>query len=147
MYSYTNHEKDSKGFTLLEIVVSLVICGFIAMMLGSGFIYSAQLYRTVKYTDEIIPQTNVAINTIKQELAQEITSGEPNIQNLHSCSFGRLALTGTNLNLNNNVLLPNISSCQIQKNKLTTGATIYHISFTLNLNSDNKTFNFDVCGE
>ena len=55
----------NRGFTLLEIIVSLVIVGIMATMLGSGLVYSVQLYRTVKSTDETLLQANAAFNLIQ----------------------------------------------------------------------------------
>lgn len=149
MYLCINRSKPrNHGFTLIEIVVSLIICGFIAMMIGNGLVYSVQLYKTVKVTDEIIPQTNTAINIIKKEIATELSEGNINDNNIQSCNFGRISYTGTQLKLNNNTLLHNVSSCRIEKKAFTTSnAQIYHIYFTLNLNDSNKTFEFDVCGE
>ena len=65
MWSAAN-KTDSRGFTLLEIIISLVILGFVGASIGSGLVYSVQLYRNSQAMDTVMPQVDAAFNVVRK---------------------------------------------------------------------------------
>lgn len=135
----------NRGFTLLEIIVSLVIVGIMATMLGSGLVYSVQLYRTVKSTDETLLQANAAFNLIRTEIQKGRFGGRDS----DSCTQDQLKFENSALYWNNNLILSNVSYCKITNNLQafsTSHATVQRITISLLLDGNKKTYEFDVDG-
>lgn len=146
MSSPVTPEHRSRGFTLIEIVAALVISGFVAAMLGSGLVYSVQLYRTIKGVDEIVPQADAAFNRLRPLLRE----GKLTIKkDSDSCTNANtLCLKNGTLTLEGDKLLSHVSNISIDENNAIPGdssAVITHVKITLDLNGSEKTFEFDVC--
>jgi len=137
--------KTDSGFTLIEIVTGLVISGFIAVMIGSGLVYSVQLYRTIKEIDESFPQANVAFNILRSEILKGNLSQDAD-DDENSCTRGDFSFANGTLKWNEKTLLTNVKSCSIRmKNVFGDSASVYHVSISLNMNDNERTFAFDVC--
>ena len=136
----------NRGFTLLEIIVSLVIVGIMSTMLGSGLVFSVQLYRTVKSTDETLLQANAAFNLIRTE----IQNGKLGGHDSNSCTQDKLKFENSSLYWNNNLILSNVSDCKITNNHQafsTSHATVQHVTISLLLDGNKKSYEFDVDGD
>ena len=136
----------NRGFTLLEIIISLVIVGIMATMLGSGLVYSLQLYRTVKSTDETLLQANAAFNLIRTEIQQGRLGGRDS----NSCTQDQLKFENSALYWNNNLILSNVLDCKITNNHQafsTSYATVQHVTISLLLDGNKKIYEFDVDGD
>lgn len=143
--SYPVISKSNSGFTLIEIVTGLVISGFIAVMIGSGLVYSVQLYRSIKGIDEGFPQANVAFNIIRSEILKGNLSEEAADEE-NSCTRGDFSFSNGTLKWNEMTLLTNVKSCSIkEKYVFNTSASVYHVRLSLNMNDNERTFAFDVC--
>lgn len=136
------HSKDS-GFTLLEMIISLVIMGFIAASVGSGLVYSVQLYRNVQQMDTVMPQVDAAFNVIRkigQDSSLSIDDITRRLPNPQESGSNQLLLDGKLLLDNVSFFKPSVVSAFENSS-----AKVRH--FELRMFDDSKTIVFDVCPE
>jgi len=79
---------SKRGFTLLEIIVSIVVMAIIAVMTGVGFIEIAKGYTFSKKNAVVTQQGQVAMMRIKKEISnmQSVTSGSASSITYRRCS-------------------------------------------------------------
>ena len=140
MWSATN-KPLCQGFTLLEIVISLVIAGFMAASIGSGLVYSVQLYRTAQQTDTAMPQIDAAVNIIRRVVQQE-SSFQDITTKRFSCKDGQLFLDSY-------LLLNNVEKFDVTEpaafEALSAGIKVRHVLLRFNFDGNLRTIEFDVC--
>ena len=151
MWSAAN-KTDSRGFTLLEIIISLVILGFVGASIGSGLVYSAQLSRNSKAMDTVMPQVDVAFNVVRKvvQSAQKITRGNQN--NGTAIIVGNegkiLKRENNQLTLDGKLLLDNVSKFDVSEisafSSVSSEAKVQHILITIDLADTQKNIEFDV---
>lgn len=151
MFSLHNTNAE-RGFTLLEIVTGLVISGFIAVMIGSGLVYSVKLYQNLKGLDESLPQIDAAINFIRHT----IKNGEFKKSQTFVCGYTYNGQDHNSLIYNSKVRLLRHVDCTSFKIDPTAvafsgsdvdGATLYRITLRVEVNGVLRNFDFDVCGD
>jgi prepilin-type N-terminal cleavage/methylation domain-containing protein len=60
--------KSSAGFTLIEVIASLVVMGIVAAVAGMGLVRGIQAYTITRTSTEAVQRAEYAVNRIKQEL-------------------------------------------------------------------------------
>jgi len=79
------HEKgkimSQKGFTLIEIIATLVITGVLAAVVGMGIVQSVKGYAAVKNNSEATQKAQLAMSRINREIVEltRITSNASNV--------------------------------------------------------------------
>lgn len=143
---------NSRGFTLLEIIISLVILGFVSASIGSGLVYSVQLYRNSQAMDTVMPQVDAAFNVIRKvvQSAQKITRGNQNNGTAIVVSdMGQILKRENNqLTLDGKLLLDNVSKFDISEisafSSVSSEAKVQHVLITIDLADTQKNIEFDV---
>ena len=151
MWSAAN-KTDSRGFTLLEIIISLVILGFVGASIGSGLVYSVQLYRNSQAMDTVMPQVDAAFNVVRKivQSAQKITRGNQNNGTAIVVSdMGQILKRENNqLTLDGKLLLDNISKFDVSEisafPSVSSEAKVQHVLITIDLADAQKNIEFDV---
>lgn len=124
--------ENARGFTLLEVIISLVIMGFIAISIGSGLVYSVQLFQTSKAADVTMPQLDAAFHVIRRTI-------QDGNKELLSCSDEKLYLkNGTGESATKAVLLANVTSFATSTESAFEGskAKVVHVKLQLNFVED-----------
>ena len=84
------NRRNEKGFTLIEVVVSLILLGIVAATAGMGLVTSVQGYMFCRQNGELIGKGETAITRIIKELADcTVTAG-----NATSISWTRSSANG-----------------------------------------------------
>ena len=143
---------NSRGFTLLEIIVSLVILGFVGASIGSGLVYSVQLYRSSQVMDTVMPQVDAAFNVVRKvvQSAQKITRrNQNNGTAIVVGSKGQILKKENNqLTLDGKLLLDNVSNFDVSQHSafdsFSSEAKVQHVLITLDLADSPKDIEFDV---
>ena len=112
-----------------------------AASIGSGLVYSVQLYRTAQQTDTAMPQIDAAVNIIRRVVQQESS-----LQNIttkrFSCKDGQLFLDSY-------LLLSNVEKFDVTEpaafEALSADIKVRHILLRFNFDGDPRTIEFDVC--
>lgn len=151
MWSVAN-KTDSRGFTLLEIIISLVILGFVGASIGSGLVYSVQLYRNSQAMDTVMPQVDAAFNVVRKivQSAQKITRGNQNNGTAIVVSdMGQILKRENNqLTLDGKLLLDNVSKFDVSEisafSSVSSEAKVQHVLITIDLADAQKNIEFDV---
>lgn len=151
MWSAAN-KTDSRGFTLLEIIISLVILGFVGASIGSGLVYSVQLYRNSQAMDTVMPQVDAAFNVVRKivQSAQKITRGNQNNGTAIVVSdMGQILKRENNqLTLDGKLLLDNVSKFDVSEisafSSVSSEAKVQHVLITIDLADAQKNIEFDV---
>lgn len=151
MWSAAN-KTDSRGFTLLEIIISLVILDFVGASIGSGLVYSVQLYRNSQAMDTVMPQVDAAFNVVRKivQSAQKITRGNQNNGTAIVVSnMGQILKRENNqLTLDNKLLLDNVSRFDVSEisafSSVSSEAKVQHVLITIDLADTQKNIEFDV---
>lgn len=128
--------ENARGFTLLEVIISLVIMGFIAISIGSGLVYSVQLFQTSKAADVTMPQLDAAFHVIRRTI-------QDGNKELLSCSDEKLYLkSGTGdsgESATKTVLLANVTSFDASSAESAfadSNAQVVHVKLQLNFVED-----------
>lgn len=58
------------GFTLIEMIITLVIVGFIGVVGTYGLVYGVSIYRSIQGIEIMMPQIDVAMNAITQTVRE-----------------------------------------------------------------------------
>ncbi len=128
----------ARGFTLLEVIISLVIMGFIAVSIGSGLVYSVQLFQTSKAADVTMPQLDAAFHVIRRTIQDGNTA-------LLSCSGEKLYLkSGSGDSATKTVLLSNVTSFNTTAVSAFADSTAKVKHVTMKLNFLDEPIEFDV---
>jgi prepilin-type N-terminal cleavage/methylation domain-containing protein len=74
-------KKNDRGFTLIEIITSVVVISIIAVIVGTGFVQITNGYIMSKKNSTVAQQGQIATARIKKELAssKSITCGSANM--------------------------------------------------------------------
>lgn len=125
--------ENARGFTLLEVIISLVIMGFIAISIGSGLVYSVQLFQTSKAADVTMPQLDAAFHVIRRTI-------QDGNKKLLTCSDEKLYLkSGTGESATKTVLLANVTSFDALSTESAfadSNAQVVHVKLQLNFVED-----------
>ena len=145
-------QTNSRGFTLLEIIISLVILGFVSASIGSGLVYSVQLYRNSQAMDTVMPQVDAAFIVVRKvvQSAQKITRGNQN--NGTAIIVGNegqiLKRENNQLTLDDKLLLDNVSKFDVSEisafASVSSEAKVQHVLITIDLADTQKNIEFDV---
>lgn len=137
--------KASRGFTLLEMVVSFVILGFIGLSLGSGLVYSIQLFRTSQAIDLVLPQVDAAIAAIRYyaKHSGDATTGDLK-NNIKLCTAAE-GYQGLCIRENSLLLLGHVTEYSVTPVETGNGVALTRIRFSLDLDGNPRTYQFDVC--
>ncbi|EJX04320.1 hypothetical protein EVA_07572 [gut metagenome] len=67
----SNNPCQFLGFTLLEMVMVLMLVGFISVFVGSGMIYGIKIYKATQGASEVMPQVQTAMNVLRHRVMRE----------------------------------------------------------------------------
>lgn len=127
-------DAKESGFTFIEIIICLIILGFIGPSIGSGLIQSTELYRISKTTDIALPQLDVAYNIIYQS----VKDGNDKF----------IEQDGEYIKYKGNTILGNINQFSIKQSPISDNTTgnikTIEIIFNSSLNNETHSFIFDV---
>lgn len=102
---------NEKGFTLIEMIVSLVLVGILAVIAGLGLVNITQGYIFAKKNAETVQKTQIAITRIIKELgaAEPQTSGATAITTAGTTtvSYTRRASVGSTTFISNTISIAN----------------------------------------
>jgi prepilin-type N-terminal cleavage/methylation domain-containing protein len=119
---------NDKAFTLIELIVSLVLVGIIAVVAGLGLAQISQGYVFAKQNAETMQKIQVAMNRIVKELAsaqpQNSTSTAITAAGTTSVSYTRPASIGSSTFVTNTI---SISGTQVQMSGNSSGTIINNI--------------------
>jgi len=91
------HPKNNFGFTLIEIIASLVLLGIIAIVISLGFTRTIQEYRFTQDNAALTQKAQVALNRMLIELSYYNSSGTTATFNTTEFTFP--SNVGTNANI------------------------------------------------
>ena len=107
---------SEKGFTLIEVIVSLVLLGILSAIAGMGFVVVAKGYVFAKLNSEMVEKGQTAITRMVKELGDcTITAGNPTSITFNRRSDGTLhtfsweGASGNPLMLDNDTLIDNVN--------------------------------------
>ena len=116
--------------------------GFIAASIGSGLVYSVQLYRNSQSMDILMPQLDTACNVIRKVARQSESMDVINSKLVFSQPENKLYI-------NNELLLSNVLYFSISEEKAFSFATsnqvVRHITLQLDITGNQHSLSFDVC--
>lgn len=114
--------------------------GFIAASIGSGLVYSVQLYRNTQSMDLLMPQLDTACNVIRKVARQSESMDVINSKFIFSQTENKLFI-------NNELLLANVSFFSISEEKAFSFADqiVRHITLNLDIAGNQRSLSFDVC--
>lgn len=101
-------KNNNKGFTLIEVIVSLVIMSIVAIVASMGLIQGVQVYVTTRLNSETLQRAEYALNRMKLELMNmdSVTAANNNSFTFTSNKSNRgsgtvyvISHTGTQINL------------------------------------------------
>lgn len=108
---------DSKGFTLIEIIASLVLVGIMAAVAGLGLVKITEGFVFTRASVTAAQKGQIALVRIEKELnrVSDITFGSPTSISYVSHKGGiagnySIRRSGVNLNLNNDILTDNVEA-------------------------------------
>ena len=124
----TRRLSDEKAFTLIEVIVSLILAGIIAVVAGLGLVQVSQGYIFAKQNAETMQKIQVAMNRIVKELAaaqpQNSTSTAITAAGTTSVSYTRPASIGSSTFVANTI---SISGTLVQMSGNTSGTIINNV--------------------
>lgn len=90
-------KSNSRGFTLIEVIASLLIMGIVALVAGMGLMQGVKAYAMTRISSETIQRTEYAYNRIKLEFMNmdQVTSADANTITFTSDKTDRNLSTGT----------------------------------------------------
>jgi prepilin-type N-terminal cleavage/methylation domain-containing protein len=128
----TRHLYNEKAFTLIEVIVSLVLVGIMAVFAGLGMVKITQGYVFAKQNSETVQKAQVAMTRIVKELGAATSISAATLPTATSITYTRpVAATNT----------ISISSGQVQISGTTGGTLINNV-----VTADSKFEYFDAAG-
>lgn len=109
---------NEKGFTLIEIIATLVIMGFITVTAATGIVHAVKAYIFARQNAAISQNTNYALSRITAELmlCTSISKAKPKVIKYETIAGGldgdttrTVNLNNTNAKINGKFLLDNLS--------------------------------------
>jgi prepilin-type N-terminal cleavage/methylation domain-containing protein len=102
-------KKSSAGFTLIEVIASLVLMGIAGVVAAMGLVQGVKLYAMTRTSSETVQQAEYALNRIKLEFMNMdtvIAAGPESIQFTSNRTTGHagtytIARTGNNITIDN----------------------------------------------
>jgi prepilin-type N-terminal cleavage/methylation domain-containing protein len=120
------HLSNEKAFTLIEVIVSLVLAGIMAAVVGLGLVKIAQSYIFAKQNSETVQKAQIAMTRIVKELGAAEPSGTSTAitaAGTTTVSYKRREPIGSSTFISNTISInpiPSSSNGQVQMN----GATL-----------------------
>jgi prepilin-type N-terminal cleavage/methylation domain-containing protein len=120
------HLSNEKAFTLIEVIVSLVLAGIMAAVVGLGLVKIAQSYIFAKQNSETVQKAQIAMTRIVKELGAAEPSGTSTAitaAGTTAVSYKRREPIGSSTFISNTISInpiPSSSNGQVQMN----GATL-----------------------
>ena len=120
------HLSNEKAFTLIEVIVSLVLAGIMAAVVGLGLVKIAQSYIFAKQNSETVQKAQIAMTRIVKELGAAEPSGTSTAitaAGTTAVSYKRREPIGSSTFMSNTISInpiPSSSNGQVQMN----GATL-----------------------
>jgi prepilin-type N-terminal cleavage/methylation domain-containing protein len=117
---------NEKAFTLIEVIVSLVLAGIMAAVVGLGLVKIAQSYIFAKQNSETVQKAQIAMTRIVKELGAAEPSGTSTAitaAGTTAVSYKRREPIGSSTFMSNTISInpiPSSSNGQVQMN----GATL-----------------------
>ena len=113
-----------KGFTLIEVIVTLILVGILAAFAGLGIIAGVQGYLFSKDNAAVSEKAQLAIARINRELLEcydcSGTTGSVNVPFTNTLGSRYIQLSGTNIIIsdgtNSDILLENVGSFSMTYN-------------------------------
>lgn len=108
---------NNNGFTLIEIIATLVIVGILSALAGVGIIHIANGFVFQKRVGEAVQKGQIVMSKIVKELG-EMTSvtatGATYIRYLRDAAPHNISLSGSNILFDGDVLTDDVSSFQLK---------------------------------
>ena len=120
------HLSNEKAFTMIEVIVSLVLAGIMAAVVGLGLVKIAQSYIFAKQNSETVQKAQIAMTRIVKELGAAEPSGTSTAitaAGTTAVSYKRREPIGSSTFMSNTISInpiPSSSNGQVQMN----GATL-----------------------
>ena len=136
---------SEKGFTLIEVIVSLVLLGILSAIAGMGFVVVAKGYVFAKLNSEMVEKGQTAITRMVKELGDcTIIAGNPTSITFNRRSdgtthtFSWAGAPGDPLVLNNDTLIDNVNDFALvyydnAGNKIVTATAASQVEITMRL--------------
>lgn len=103
---------QQSGFTLIEMIATLVLVGFLGLVIGLGIVTGMKGYLLAKDNAEITQQAQLALARISRELMEiktiSVTVGAPSTAIIYENTTGdhALAKVGSAIKIRNDKILP-----------------------------------------
>ena len=135
---------SEKGFTLIEVIVSLVLLGILSAIAGMGFVVVAKGYVFAKLNSEMVEKGQTAITRMVKELGDcTIIAGNPTSITFNRRSDGTLhtfsweGASGNPLMLDNDTLIDNVNDFALvyydNAGKIVTATAASQVEITMRL--------------
>ena len=114
-----SHRSQEKGFTLIEVIVSLVLVGIISAMMGLGLMQITQGYIFSRQNSETVQKVQIAMARIVKELSAATAINSTPAPTATSVSLTRLpgpvtntiTFAGNTVQINGTTLIDNVAAC------------------------------------
>lgn len=109
------HPSNEKGFTLIEMIVSLILIGIISAVAGIGLVQISEGYVFAKRNAETIQKVQIAMTRIVKELGAATAVTTPTATSV-SCTrppgpvTNAIALSGSGIQINGTTLIDNVTA-------------------------------------
>ena len=112
------HRPQEKGFTLIEVVVSLVLIGILSAMAGLGLMQITQGYVFSRQNSETVQKVQIAMDRVVKELGAATAINAAPAPTASSLSFTRLpgpitniiTFSGNTVQINGTTLINNVTA-------------------------------------
>jgi prepilin-type N-terminal cleavage/methylation domain-containing protein len=143
---------NKKGFTLLEVIVSLVLIGIIAAIAGIGLVQITEGYVLARKNAETVQKAQIAMTRMIKELGSIMTISSSSATSITYTRSGSVTntiqLSGELVQISGSTLIDNVTAFSLTyydaaDSTTTTAASIRRINISLTVRgADNQTADF-----